>query len=229
MTKTTAAFALCAVTSSLAACSTTDATPPGSVAALIDAEESDEEQGIEVLDSSDEGVATSEGAEGESAEATAAEGESDDGGAELEPDAAASTTGGPTDQAAGAAGMPDPADMSDASCTAFFEGVAPLAARATDARELLAVGAESSLSALDYAEIGVIVGRVDAIGAEASERQTAVLERINAPFIELVQAAQAGGADAETGEVTYDPIDAADSEAAQEEFTSECVGAEASE
>ena len=220
MKKTTAACAVCAVTFSLTACSTTDATPPGSVTALIEAEESDEEQGIGQLDPSDEGAATADGAEGESAEATAAEGE---------PDAAASTTGGPTDQADVAAGMPDPADMSDASCSAFFEGAAPLAARVIDARELLVTGAESSLIPLDYAEIGVVVGRVDALQTEASELQTALLERINAPFVELVQVLQADGADAETGEVTYDAIDTADSEAAQEEFTAECVGAEPSE
>ncbi len=221
MKKSTAAFALCAVTFSLAACTTTDDTPPGSVAGLVEAEEGDEENGIpevDELDPSEEVAEESEGAEG---------GESAEGGeAEPETDETAST-GEPGD--AEASGMPDPAAMSDASCQAFFEGAAPLAARATDARELLNAGAESSLSALDYAEIGVAVGRMDAIGAEASETLAPLIERINAPFIELVQAAQDGGSNEETGEVTYEAIDASDSEAAQEEFTAECFGAEASE
>ncbi len=220
MKKSTAAFALCAVTFSFAACTTTDDTPPGSVAGLVEAEEGDEEQGIPEVDELDPSaeVASETEEPGESAKMTEAPG-----------DSAEMTEGPPEGEAAGAAGMPDAAAMSDATCQAFFEGAAPLAARAVDARELLTAGAESSLSALDYAEIGVVVGRVDAIGTEASETQTPVLERINAPFIELVQAAQAGGSDAETGEVTYDAIDTADSEAAQEEFTAECVGADASE
>ncbi len=210
MKKTTAALALCAATFSLAACTTSDPTPPGSVAGLVDAEEGDEEEGIPEVDELDpsEEVASETEEPGESAEITEepAEGE-----------------------AAGAAGMPDAASMSDPSCKAFFEGGASLAARAADAREFLAAGAESSLSALDYAEIGVVVGRVDAIGTEATEAQTPILERINAPFIELVQAAQAGGQNEESGEVTFNAIDTTDSEAAQEEFTEACGGAPASE
>ncbi len=218
MKKTTAAFALCAATFSLAACTTSDPTPPGSVAGLIDAEEGDEEEGIPEVDELDPSaeVASETEEPGESAEMTEAPADS------------AEITEEPAEGEA-AAGMPDAASMSDPSCKAFFEGAAPLAARATDAREFLAAGAESSLSALDYAEIGVIVGRVDAIGTEATGAQTPILERINAPFIELVQAAQAGGQNEESGEVTFDAIDTTDSEAAQEEFTEACVGAPASE
>lgn len=220
MKKTTAAFALCAVTFSLAACTTSDATPPGSIAGLSNAEEGDEEEGIpevDELDPSGELASETEAPE-ESAEMTEAPG-----------DEAEMTEGGVEGEEAGASGMPDAAAMTDPSCQAFFEGAAPLAARAADARELLATGAESSLDALDYAEIGVVVGRVDAIGLAATEAQTPILERINAPFIELVQAAQAGGQDAETGDVTYEDIDTADSEAAAEEFTAQCLGAPASE
>lgn len=201
MKKTTAAFALCAVTFALSACTTSDDTPPGSVAGLVEAEEGDEEEGIPEVDELDP---------------------SSEVEAELETDGAAAT-GEPGE--AEAAGMPDAAAMSDASCQAFFTGAAPLAARAMDARELVAAGAEASLSALDYAEVGVVVGRSDAIGAEASETLAPLVERINAPFIEVVQAAVAGGQDEETGDVTYNAIDTADSEAAQEEFTAECTGA----
>lgn len=189
--KTPAAITLCALTVSLVACTTSDETPPGSVAGLAAAEEGDEEQGIPEVDELDPS--------GELAEETAAPEEEE-----------------PAENAA----EPDTANLSDPVCAAFFEGSAPLAARADDARLLVRLGSVTNLTPLSALEIDVLTQQFALLGPGATDEQVALLERVNAPFQDVVIAADEA---ADGGEIVYDAIDTDDSEAAQEEFTQACL------
>ncbi|MGB3257413.1 MAG: hypothetical protein WBG89_10505 [Ornithinimicrobium sp.] len=194
--KTTAAITLCALAVSLAACTTTDETPPGSVAGLAEVEESDEDEGIPEVDELDPSSEVSEDGE--------------------------STTEGPADGEEEATGGPYPTadDMTDAVCEAFFAGAAPLAARADDARLLVAQGAADNISQLEAEQIDVLAQQLDLVGAAGSEEQVVLFEQMNAPFLEVVAAAQEAG---DASEITYEDVDTAESEAAQLDFTNECI------
>ncbi len=194
---------------SLAACTTTDETPPGSVAGLAAAEEGDEEEGIPELDELDpSGELAEEGAE-DGAEATE------------EPGDAAEATEQPGDSAEATAD-PDTADLTDPVCAAFFEGAAPLAARADDARLVVSQGSETTLNPLEALEVAVLTQQFDLLAAEGSDDQVVLIERMNAPFVEVVAAAEEA---ADGDEIAYEAVDTDDSDAAQQEFTQACLAA----
>ncbi|MGB3829320.1 MAG: hypothetical protein WA962_11145 [Ornithinimicrobium sp.] len=230
--KTTAAIALCALTVSLAACTTTDETPPGSVAGLNAAEEGDEPNGIpevDELDPSDEVAAEGEesgepGVDAEGATQTAGPGDSAPATAEgadatAQPDRGEPALGENGESAVAGSAYPNPAEMTDVVCQAFFEGAAPLAARADDARLLVRQGAQTNLSPLDVQEIDVLAQQLDELAAEASDAQAELFQTMNAPFTEVVTAAEGAG----EGEVSYDSIETVDSDGAQQGFTRECL------
>ncbi|MGB7425139.1 MAG: hypothetical protein WA903_09585, partial [Ornithinimicrobium sp.] len=111
--KTTAAITLCALAVSLAACTTTDETPPGSVAGLAEVEESDEDEGIPEVDELDPSSEVSEDGEAmtqEPADGAEATAEPDQGDAELGENGEREASGGP---------YPTADDMTDAVCEAF--------------------------------------------------------------------------------------------------------------
>ncbi|MGB3761826.1 MAG: hypothetical protein WA966_01285 [Ornithinimicrobium sp.] len=212
--KTTAAITLCALTVSLAACTTTDETPPGSVAGLAEVEESDEEEGIPEVDELDPSSEVSEDGEAmtqEPADGAEATAEPDQGDAELGENGEREASGGP---------YPTADDMTDAVCEAFFAGAAPLAARADDARLLVAQGAADNISQLEAQQIDVLAQQLNFVGAEGSEEQVVLFEQMNAPFLEVVAAAEEAG---DASEITYEDVDTAESEAAQLDFTNECI------
>ena len=209
--KTTAAITLCALTVSLAACTTSDETPPGSVAGLAAAEEGDEDQGIPEVDELDPS--------GELAEETA-EPEEEEAAENEEPETDEAEQTAAPGEGEESAEEPDAAGLSDPVCAAFFEGSAPLAARADDARLLVRLGSVTNLTPLSALEIDVLTQQFALLGEDASDEQVQLIERINAPFAEVVAAAEGAG---EGGEIAYEAIDTDDSDAAQEEFTQACL------
>ncbi|MGB7449223.1 MAG: hypothetical protein WA892_08865 [Ornithinimicrobium sp.] len=210
--KTTAALALCAMTLTVAGCTLTDETPPGGSSALAEEEASDEDEGIpaegEGEAPADEAESTGEAGGGESGQA----GSQDTG----------QQTGGP-EATQSASDLPDPESMDDEVCVAFFEGAAPLAAVVQDGRSLVSQGARTNLSEVEFMQVEVLAERLDELSSEAPEGQGAVVTSINIPFTEVGRAAEEGGTDEETGEVSYEPIEMTESEEAQQEFTSDCT------
>lgn len=133
---------------------------------------------------------------------------------EAAPETAATTDdAGATDEAAGTA---------DAVCTEFFEtqGI-PVAERATTTRDLLETG--DPLDPVSYSDLSLLQSRIEMMGEEASSDQAALLERVNAPFTEVVDAVVAEDARMED-EITIPEVDVADSQAAQDELESACAG-----
>lgn len=243
--KTTVVITLAAATLAVAGCTTSDPTPPGSLGALAEAEESDEEEGIpneaerEAEGAAGEGGGTegaetegNEGAEAEGGESEAEQTEAPTGGSEegdaaqgqgtSEGDAVGENVRPPT-----GADLPDPSEMTDETCIAFFDGAAPLAGRAQDARFLVSRGAVNNLTSVEFAEIDALAQRLDELGSTGTEEQTALIELINAPFTGVQRVvSDEGGQDAESGEVSYDSIATGEAEQAQEELTQGCLSSE---
>jgi len=210
--KTTAALALCALTLTVAGCTTTDETPPGGDSALAEEEASNEDEGIPA-EGEGEGSSGEEEGSSDEAETTGEAGGGEDTGEK---------TGAPGGQS-GASDLPDPESMDDEICVAFFEGAAPLAAAVQDGRRLVARGQRTALSEVEFMQVDVLAERLDELSNEAPNAQGALLTSIAIPFTEVGRAAEEGGTDAETGEVSYDSIEMGESEEAQKEFTSECT------
>jgi hypothetical protein len=212
--KSTAALALCVLTLSIAGCTTSDDTPPGGSSSLAEEEGSDEEEGIPA-----EGEEETE-SPGDGAQST---GEGHGGG-----DSASQTgTQDASEQTSGpgqgeASDLPDPESMDDEVCVAFFEGSAPLAAQVLDARQLVTRGADEGLSEIEFKQVDVLAEVLDDLGSDASQEQAALITSINIPFTEVQLAADEGGQDAETGEVSYESVEMTESEEAQQEFTTSC-------
>lgn len=226
--KSTAVITLAAVTLAVAGCTTSDPTPPGSLGALSEAEENDEAQGIPNEEEHEgEGAAEGEGAEGESeteGEAEGEAGESAEGETEGEGGQTEGEAGEESVQPPPGPELPDPAQLSNETCIAFFDGAAPLAGRAHDARFLVSRGADNNLSALEFQEVDVVAQRLDELSALGSDEQAELIEAINAPFTGVQRAAdEEDGQDAESGEVSYESIDIEEAEQAQDEFTQACL------
>lgn len=125
-------------------------------------------------------------------------------------DDAAATSG-----AAGAA-------MSDPVCADFFQGQGiPAAERADTTRDLLETG--DPMDPVSFSELSLLQGRIDMLGQDASGDQSALLERINAPFTEVVDAVGAEDTSMED-EITIPEVDVTDSATAQDEFETACTG-----
>lgn len=215
--KSTAVIALAAMTLAVAGCTTSDPTPPGSLGALSEEEESDEDHGATGEEEGEE-EGDAEGAAGEPAE-----GEGEDAASESQTEPEGEGEG----EGSSAGGLPDPAELSDEVCVLFFDGAAPLAGRAMDSRQLVTRGSTDNLTELEYQEIDILAQRLTELGALGNEEQTDLIEKINAPFTDLQSVvADDSGQDAESGEVSYDSIDTDEAEQSQDTFTQACMSEE---
>lgn len=138
--------------------------------------------------------------------------------------ATACTDSSPDDAATDSA--PDSAEA--ATCEAFYEGTGtPLAERAENARAALTAG--EITDALSYDEVNALEQRVSGLADDAPESLAAILERVNEPFRESVDAVNDATYSAPAGESPEFPdltgIDVSDSEAAQEELDAACADA----
>lgn len=120
-----------------------------------------------------------------------------------------------TEDGATAGGMTDPV------CAEFFEGQGtPLAERATAQFEV--VGAGDELDPVSFSEVNLLEGRIAGLAEDADGEQADLLERINAPFTEVVQAVVSED-NGNQPEITIPQVDTADAEAALEEFETACA------
>ncbi|GAA5163754.1 hypothetical protein [Ornithinimicrobium tianjinense] len=134
-------------------------------------------------------------------------------------DEASTTTA--ADDAAATSGATDAA-MTDEVCAAFFQNVpVSLAERAEKDRALLESG--ETLDPASFGEVNLLKQRIEDLGAEGD--QGALVERINAPFVEASDAVLDDPEKSPTdAEITLPEIDVTDSAAAQEEFLASCSG-----
>lgn len=158
------------------------------------------EEATDVVEDAGDAADTTEDAAGDEADDSSA---SDD---------ASATSGG---AAAGAGTMSDPV------CQEFFEGMGqPIAERAGTTRDLLETG--DPLDPVSYSELSLLQSRIDMLGTEASTEQADLLERVNAPFTEVVDAVVADDARMEA-EITLPEVDVTDSATAQDELEASCA------
>ena len=128
----------------------------------------------------------------------------------------AATTAGADEDAATAGGMTDPV------CAEFFETQGtPLSERAQE--QLDVVGAGDDLDPVSYSEVSLLNNRISGLIEEADGEHADLLERINAPFDEVVEAVTSEDAGLEP-EIAIPSVDTADAEAALEEFETACAG-----
>lgn len=161
---------------------------------------------------------------GDSAEDTATEDtdtaavDTTDEGAETEAgdDTGATSDAGDADDETAAGGMTDPV------CAEFFEtqGV-PLDERALEQLEVVSAG--DDLDPTSFSEVSLLNARISGLAEEAEGEHLDLLERINAPFQEVVDAVIAEDTRMEA-EIAIPAVDTADAEAALEEFETACAG-----
>lgn len=170
-------------------------------------------------DSTTEDTAAEEVGQDEGAEDEGETDEAEDTAAE--DDAAASDdAAGATDEA-GATGAAGDINTDDPVCEGFFAGRGtPLAERADAERGKLTAGED--LDPITYSEITLFSGRIDQLVEDGGDHAD-VLERINAPFHEVIDHVNSEGTrNDET--ISIPEIDVADSEAAQQELQDACAG-----
>jgi|GEM_PF-6515360 len=110
----------------------------------------------------------------------------------------------------------------DPVCQEFFVGQGtPLSERAVTQREVVSAG--DDLDPVSLSEVTLLSGRLTALAEEADEEQTALLERINAPFQEVNDAVVEEGTRTEDV-IAIPEVDVADAEAAQGELEQACAG-----
>lgn len=127
----------------------------------------------------------------------------------------AATTAGDDEAGATAGGMTDPV------CAEFFETQGtPLDERATDQLEV--VGAGNDLDPVSFSEVNLLNGRIAGLVEDADGEQAGLLERINAPFDEVVEAVTSED-NGNQPEIAIPQVDTADAEAALEEFEASCA------
>lgn len=142
------------------------------------------------------------------------------------PSAASQGSAGTDTDAASATGdaAGETAPMSDPVCAGFFQtGAVTLAERAEADRGLLEGG--QTLDPATWGEVNLLSQRIDKLLPEAAADQGALLERINAPFVEASKAVLDSEDQTPTDpEITVPEIDVTDSAAAQEELQTACAG-----
>ncbi len=116
------------------------------------------------------------------------------------------------------------AAMDDPICAGFFQsGPVTLAERAQQDRDVLAAG--ETLDPASWGEISLLNQRIVELAAQAEGDQAALLERINAPFVEATDAVLSDDDQSPTDdEITVPEIDVTDSGAAQDELETACAG-----
>jgi hypothetical protein len=138
-----------------------------------------------------------------------------------EPSAGAATDAATVD---GGAATGDAAPMSDPVCAGFFQtGAVTLAERAETDRGVLEAG--DTLDPASWGEINLLSQRLVDLTEDASGDQGALLERINAPFVEASDAVLDDPEKTPNDpEITVPEIDVTDSAAAQGELETACAG-----
>lgn len=128
-----------------------------------------------------------------------------------------------TEDTAGTAG-PEAAPMSDPVCAEFFQTTpVKLSDRAEADRTMIENGEVTD--PVSFGEVNLLSQRIRTVIDSASEEQAALLERINAPFMEASAAVlEDPDASRSDAEITIPEIDVTDSAAAQEEFLASCSG-----
>lgn len=133
-------------------------------------------------------------------------------------DTAAQEESGEGAAASGEEGM---AVTDDPVCQGFFVGQGtPLSERAVTQREVVSAG--DDLDPVSLSEVTLLSGRLTALAEEADDEQTALLERINAPFQEVNDAVVEEGTRTEDV-IAIPEVDVADAEAAQGELEQACA------
>ena len=120
-------------------------------------------------------------------------------------------------------GAADAAPMDDEVCVDFFQsGAVQLADRAETDRQMLddaQVGDPAT-----YGEISLLSQRIEGLVEDASADQAELLERINAPFVEVRDTVlDDPDQSVSDPEITVPEVDTTDSAAAQEELLSSCT------
>jgi hypothetical protein len=110
----------------------------------------------------------------------------------------------------------------DPACEEFFTEGGPLAARAEAAREAIENGEIVDLPT--YGEVNLLEQRISAAAQDAPEEIASLLEQVNQPFTETVDAVNGGALDADSGEITLPEIDVQGSADAQAELEQVCQG-----
>lgn len=196
MRRITTALTAATAALALAACNgdtTEDTTTPADTTPAVDT-------------TTDEGTET--GAAGADDEATQTDDAATTDDAAMTDDAAAGT--------AGAAG----AGMTDEVCAEFFETQGtPLSERVPEQLDVVSAG--DDLDPASFSEVSLLEGRIDGLMEDASGDQQGLLERINAPFTEVVEAVVGEDQQLES-EIAIPEVDVEDSEAALEEFEASC-------
>ena len=114
--------------------------------------------------------------------------------------------------------------MDDPVCAGFFQsGPVTLAERAQQDRDVLAAG--ETLDPASWGEISLLNQRIAELAEQAEGDQAALLERINAPFVEATDAVLEDDDQSPTdAEITVPEIDVTDSGSAQDELETACAG-----
>ena len=107
-------------------------------------------------------------------------------------------------------------------CVDFFDnGITTLAVRSDNARTLLEEGGVTDPGS--FAEVNLLKQRIEDLTATASGDEAALLERVNAPFVEASAAVlDSDEQDPTSEELEVGEIDVTDSAAAQEELLTHC-------
>lgn len=149
---------------------------------------------------------------------------SDDTTTEETTSASTEDTGAATSEAAGgsdAAAESGAALTGDPVCDGFFAGQGtPLAERADTQRDVVSSG--EALDPVSYSELSLLQSRILSLAEDADVEQAALLERVNAPFTEVVDAVVEAEARMDE-EITVPEVDVEDSLAAQDELEAACA------
>lgn len=109
----------------------------------------------------------------------------------------------------------------DPVCDGFFAGQGtPLAERAGTQRDVVSSG--EALDPVSYSELSLLQSRILSLAEDADVEQAALLERVNAPFTEVVDAVVEAEARMDE-EITVPEVDVEDSLAAQDELEAACA------
>ncbi|MDQ3383745.1 MAG: hypothetical protein M3519_08175 [Actinomycetota bacterium] len=155
--------------------------------------------------------------------------EEDDMGGETSEDMAEDTgdmaedTGDMAGETGDMAGETGDMAMADPACELFFTEGGPLSDRADAARTALEAG--EIVDGATYGEVNLLEQRIAAAAMDAPSDIGGLMEGVNAPFTEAVEAVNEGSVvDEETGAITLPEIDVQGSADAQAELEATCQG-----
>ncbi len=218
MKRTSLIAAVMTVGLALTACSTDEADDTTDDAPPAAEEEAPEETEEETTEEDDMGGETSE----DMAEDTGDMAE-DTGDMAGETGDMAGETGDMAGETGDMAGETGGMAMADPACELFFTEGGPLSDRADDARDALEAG--EIVDGATYGEVNLLEQRIAEAAMDAPSDIGGLMEGVNAPFTEAVEAVNEGSVvDEETGAITLPEIDVQGSADAQAELEATCQG-----